>query len=92
MRNEDADFIIAVDVAGQHEKKQPRNVVEAVYRSYSLMNAERKHSSLHLADLVIRPEVGQYAAFDFSKVTECIAAGEEAADYLIPEIKAFLTH
>ncbi|MFM9277458.1 patatin-like phospholipase family protein [Paenibacillus jiagnxiensis] len=86
MRKEDVDFIIAVDVAREHEKKPPRNMIEVVYRSYSLMTAERKHSSLHMADLVIRPEVGQYAAFDFTKIKECIAAGEEAAESLIPEL------
>ncbi|WP_051318330.1 patatin-like phospholipase family protein [Cohnella thermotolerans] len=47
--------VIAVDVAREHEKKPPRNMIEVVYRSYSLMTAERKHSSLKLADLVIRP-------------------------------------
>lgn len=90
MQKEDVDFIIAVDVAREHERKPPRNMIEVVYRSYSLMAAERKHSSLHMADLVIRPEVGQYAAFDFTKIMECIAAGEEAAESHIPEIVRML--
>ncbi|WP_339324892.1 patatin-like phospholipase family protein [Paenibacillus sp. FSL W8-0194] len=90
MRKEDVDFVIAVDVAREHEKKPPRNMIEVVYRSYSLMTAERKHSSLHMADLVIRPEVGQYAAFDFTKTIECIAAGEEATESLIPKLMQIL--
>lgn len=86
MQEEEVDFIIAVDVAREHEKKMPRNMVEVVYRSYSLMTAERKHSSLHKADCIIRPEVGQYAAFDFTKMTDCIHAGEEAAERLITDL------
>lgn len=90
MRKEDVDFIIAVDVARDHEKKPPRNMIEVVYRSYSLMTAERKYSSLIFADLVIRPEVGQFAAFDFTKMMECFSAGEAAAESIIPNLKHFL--
>lgn len=79
--------VIAVDVARQHEKKPPRNMIEVVYRSYSLMTAERKRSSLKLADLVIRPEVGHVAAFDFTKSQECIRAGEEAAERIVDRLK-----
>lgn len=81
------DLIIAVDVARQHEKKPPRNMIEVVYRSYSLMTAERKHVSLGLADFVIRPEVGHFAAFDFTKAQECIQAGETAAEQIMEELK-----
>jgi len=90
MRNEPVDFVIAVDVAREHEKRPPRSMIEVVYRSYSLMTAERKHSSLHLADLVIRPEVGQYAAFDFTKAAECIEAGETAVEQSIERIRTRL--
>ncbi|WP_328801580.1 patatin-like phospholipase family protein [Paenibacillus sp. LX16] len=80
-------LVIAVDVARGHEKKPPRNMVEVVYRSYSLMTAERKHNSLRLADAVIRPEVGHIAAFDFTKWPECVEAGEEAAKCIMDELK-----
>lgn len=86
-QSEDIDFIIAVDVAREHEKKPPRNMVEVVYRSYSLMAAERKHSSLNLADYVIRPDVGTYAAFDFTKTQECIKAGELAVEQSVEELR-----
>ncbi len=84
---ENGQLVIAVDVAREHEKKPPRNLIEVVYRSYSLMTAERKHSSLRLADVVIRPEVGHIPAFDFTKWQECIEAGEEAAEGIIDELK-----
>lgn len=84
------DVIVAVDVAREHEKKAPRNMIEVVYRSYSLMTAERKQSSLHLADVIVRPDVGQYAAFDFTKSMECIAAGEVAMNALISDLKRLL--
>ncbi|MNO02236.1 hypothetical protein D3C81_2225700 [compost metagenome] len=61
-------------------------MVEVVYRSYSLMAAGRKHSSLWQANLVIRPEVGHIAAFDLSKWKECIQAGEQAAEDMIEEL------
>jgi NTE family protein len=86
IKDHDLDLVIAVDVAREHEKKPPRNMIEVVYRSYSLMAAERKHTSLHLADVVIRPEVGYIAAFDFTKIQESIKAGEEAANLIIPEL------
>ncbi|ALS28742.1 patatin-like phospholipase [Paenibacillus sp. 32O-W] len=84
---ENVQLVIAVDVAREHEKKPPRNFIEVVYRSYSLMTAERKRSSLRLADVVIRPEVGHIPAFDFTKWQECIEAGEEAAERIIDELK-----
>ncbi|MGG1313207.1 patatin-like phospholipase family protein [Cohnella laeviribosi] len=84
---ERGQLVIAVDVSREHEKKPPRNLIEVVYRSYSLMTAERRHSSLRLADVVIRPEVGHIPAFDFSKWQECIEAGEAAAERIIGEMK-----
>jgi len=84
---ERGQLVIAVDVSREHEKKPPRNLIEVVYRSYSLMTAERRHSSLRLADVVIRPEVGHIPAFDFSKWQECIEAGEAAAERIIGELK-----
>ncbi|MFD1267862.1 patatin-like phospholipase family protein [Paenibacillus motobuensis] len=80
-------FIIAVDVAREHEKKPPRNMVEVVYRSYGLMAAGRRHVSLKKADYVIRPEVGYYASFDYTKAAECIKAGEEAAERCLEELR-----
>jgi NTE family protein len=80
LRGDGVEWILAVDVAREHERKAPRHMVEVVYRSYSLMTAERKHASLRLADEVIRPEVGHIAAFDFTKSLECIRAGEEATE------------
>ncbi|MNC48687.1 hypothetical protein D3C75_978180 [compost metagenome] len=65
-------------------------MIEVVYRSYSLMTAERKHASLHLADIVIRPEVGHIAAFDFTKIQDCIQAGEVAAELMMDELKAMI--
>ncbi|WMT39373.1 patatin-like phospholipase family protein [Paenibacillus sp. D2_2] len=81
------DFIIAVDVAREHEKKPPRNMMEVVYRSYGLMAAGRRHVSLKRADYVIRPEVGYYASFDFTKSAECIKAGEVAAEQCLEELQ-----
>ncbi|MDU2242812.1 MAG: patatin-like phospholipase family protein [Paenibacillus sp.] len=80
-------FVIAVDVTREHEKKPPRNLLEVVYRSYSLMTAERKHHTLQLADFVIRPDVGHITAFDFTKWKDCIDAGESAAEGVMEELK-----
>jgi len=88
---EEGQLIIAVDVAREHEKKPPRNLVEVLYRSYSLMNTERKHGSLRLTDVIIRPDIGHIPAFDFTKSQECIEAGEEAAERIIDELKARVT-
>lgn len=91
MLQEPVDVIVAVDVSRQLERKPPRNMIEVIYRSYSLMTSERKQSSLHLADLVVRPDVGQYPAFDFTKSVECISAGEEAMNALMPTLLKLLT-
>ncbi|MED4600619.1 patatin-like phospholipase family protein [Paenibacillus validus] len=89
---EKGQLVIAVDVTREHEKNPPRNMVEVVYRSYSLMTAERKHSSLRLADMVIRPEVGHIAAFDFTRWQECIEAGEKATERIMEELKRQIAH
>lgn len=78
-----APLVIAVDVTRGHAQKPARNMMEVAYRSYSLLVAHRKHVNLALADYVIRPDVGDYAAFDLSKIQQCIDAGEAAAENML---------
>ncbi|GMA50820.1 exotoxin [Alicyclobacillus contaminans] len=81
------DLVIVVDVERQHEEREPRNTVEVLYRSYSIMATMMSRKNLHYADLVLQPKVGHVFALDFSKMRECIQAGEHAARKSLPRLR-----
>lgn len=82
------DSIIAVDVAKQPIVKEPQNVVDVLQRSFNIMLEDNTKRRQLLADLLLKPNVGQYLAFDLKKIQTCIQAGEQEAEKHIKEILA----
>ncbi|MCL6444845.1 MAG: patatin-like phospholipase family protein [Alicyclobacillus sp.] len=81
------DFIIAVDVERQHEEREPKNTLEVLYRSYSIMTTVSSRKNLRYADFILQPSVGHILALDFSKMRECIHAGECIARESLTRLK-----
>lgn len=82
------DQIVAVDVAKQSVLKEPKSMVDVLQRSFNILLEENtKHNQL-LADLLLKPHVGQYAAWDLKKIQACIKAGERETEAHMKQICA----
>jgi Predicted esterase of the alpha-beta hydrolase superfamily len=87
---QEMDVVIAVDVEREHEEQEPRNLFEVVYRSFTIMTTVQRRANLKYADVVFRPEVGHFFAFDIGRIRECIEAGEREAQNKIHEVLTLL--
>ncbi|KIY23485.1 MULTISPECIES: patatin-like phospholipase family protein [Mesobacillus] len=85
-RNEGVDIVMAVDVEREHEEREPRNMFDVINRSLSLMMVEMRRENLRFADVVFRPQVGNFQAFDITKIKECIEAGERDAEHKMMDV------
>ena len=54
------------------------------------MMVEMRRKNLQFADVILRPRVGQFQAFDITKIKECIEAGEQEAERKIMEVVSLL--
>ncbi len=75
---------------GEHEEREPRSIIDVLNRSLSLMMVEMRRKNLQFADVILRPRVGQFQAFDITKIKECIEAGEQEAERKIMEVVSLL--
>ena len=76
-----ADVIIAVDVSEGLDERTPKELASLLGLSFQLttliakINTERV---LPLADVVLRPELGDLSVLDFQRTDEAIRSGEDA--------------
>jgi NTE family protein len=84
-----AELIIAVYLEAA-SVQEPRTFTEVLSRSFNII---QKHADLEWrkeADIIIEPDVTPFLWDDFSKASELIRAGEEAALKALPAIRAAL--
>jgi len=82
-----AELVIAVYLEAA-SSEEPRTFTEVLSRSFTII---QKHADLEWrkeADIVIEPDVTPFLWDDFSKTSELIRAGEEAALKALPAIRA----
>jgi NTE family protein len=84
-----ADFVIAVYLEAGGISN-PRTAVDIISRSFNIIQKHTDVSWRQQADVVIEPDVSNFAWDDFTKTPELIAAGEAAAAKVVPEIVAAL--
>ena len=82
-----ADVVIAVYLDSGTEGT-PRTAVEVISRSFNIIQRHADIAWRQQADLIIEPDVHQFAWDDFSKTPELVNAGETAAMKMLPEIRA----
>jgi NTE family protein len=80
-----ADFVIAVYLEAGGISN-PRTAVDIISRSFNIIQKHTDVSWRQQADVVIEPDVSNFAWDDFTKTPELIAAGEAAALKVMPEI------
>jgi NTE family protein len=99
VRRMGADFIIAVnvnpDVTGRMGKayrqrieahKEP-NIIQVMMQSLYITTYTVGRHAIEKADIIIEPDVAHIGSSDFSKASELIQHGREAALKALPEIK-----
>ncbi|MBD3218944.1 MAG: BamA/TamA family outer membrane protein [candidate division Zixibacteria bacterium] len=89
---EKSDFVIAVnttsDILAFEDINDPLDIINT---TTTIMQLELKEKELELADIEIRPELGNIEATDFTRVDDLIKAGEKAALKALPEIRRKLS-
>jgi len=85
-----ADVVIAVYLDSTDNDDKPENILGVVGRSFAIMQRHANKLWRTRADVVLEPEVGEFAWDDFSRTTELMRAGEAAALAALPAIRALL--
>jgi NTE family protein len=90
VREMGAEYIIAVDLLPRRElERRPKNLLEMWYLTYNAL-LRSLHREAEQADCLITPEMGLFDFVSFSRVTDIIQRGREAAEAHIAQIKADL--
>jgi NTE family protein len=82
-----ADIVIAVSVAADFTKNNVSNIFMVLNQAIYIQGRQIEDERLKLADLIIKPEVGDVSAVDLGRSRECIDAGVSASRKMVPEIK-----
>jgi len=80
--------VLAVNVAREHQLKELDSMLDVLQRSINVLLYDNTRRRLPLADIILKPEVGQYNGFDLKKIQACIKAGEKEAEMKINNIVA----
>ena len=85
-----AEFVIAIHLEPGLLYQKPRNTIEVIGRSFSIIQACSDMPWRSAADVIIEPDVHHFLWDDFEKTPELVAAGEAATRAAMSEIKAGL--
>ncbi len=87
-RNLGADIVIAIDATSPlrsaDKLKAPWEVADQII---AIMMQSANREQIKLADIVIKPRMGDHLASDFGGLDSLIRAGEEAGDSMAPTIQ-----
>ena len=84
-----AELVIAVFLEAESTAR-PKSVVDVIGRSFSIFRLQADVGWRTKVDVVITPNVHEFAWDDFARTGELVAAGEQAALEAIPRIAALL--
>ena len=90
LRRMGADIVIAIHLDPGQPDQKPKNTIEVIGRSFSIIQEQTPQHWLRYADVILRPAVKDIHWDDFQKTPELVAAGAAAAQIALPEIKAAL--
>jgi NTE family protein len=90
LRHMGADVVIAVHLDPGQPNQKPKNTIEVIGRSFSIVQEQTPQRWLRFADVILEPAVKDIHWDDFQKTPQLVAAGVEAARAALPEIKAAL--
>ncbi|HSH43454.1 MAG TPA: patatin-like phospholipase family protein [Arenicellales bacterium] len=83
-----ADVVIAVDVSRLPDDSQPlESTFDVLRQAVLIMSVALVEQDTRSADVVIRPSIQDIGLADFDEKAAAIAAGEQAAEDMLPEIR-----
>ncbi|WP_440108282.1 patatin-like phospholipase family protein [Acidovorax sp. BL-A-41-H1] len=82
-----ADIVVAVDISNKARGQTPGNMLGALNQSIAIMGQKLGQAELARADVIIRPQVLDIGAADFSQRANAILEGEKAALAAMPQIR-----
>jgi len=84
-----ADVVIAVDADPMSAVEDIQDGLQAILRALDITSQRYKEALVEDAEVVIRPDFGgPVETLDFSRIAECIEAGERAARAALPAVAA----
>jgi NTE family protein len=90
-RDMGADIVIGVHLEPGLLRSAPRNTIEVISRSFSIIQTAASQLWHSDVDVLIEPEVHHILWDEFVKTPQLVAAGEAATRAAIPKIRAALT-
>jgi NTE family protein len=90
LRRMGADVVIAVHLDPGQPDQKPKNTIEVIGRSFSIIQEQTPARWLRYADVILEPMVKNIHWDDFQRTPELVAAGVDAARAALPEIKMVL--
>jgi NTE family protein len=84
-----ADIVIAVDVSGPLPRRRPTTLIQTMI-AVSTLQPGGVDRLAEDADLVLSPEVDEYAVWELSRLAEFEDAGRAAAEQALPLIQALI--
>ncbi len=82
-----ADIVVAVDISNKARGQTPGNMLGALNQSIAIMGQKLGQAELARADVIVRPQVLDIGAADFSQRAAAILEGEKAALAVMPQIR-----
>jgi NTE family protein len=90
VRDMGADFVIAVHLEPGLLANKPRNTIEVISRSFSIIQSNSHQPWRDATDILIEPDVHSILWDEFVKTPALVAAGAEATKAALPRIRAAL--
>jgi NTE family protein len=85
-----ADVVISVHLEPGLLDSKPRNTIEVISRSFSILQIAATQSWRAATDVLIEPDVHHILWDEFAKTPQLVAAGEQATLAALPRIQAAL--
>ncbi|HWF37894.1 MAG TPA: patatin-like phospholipase family protein [Candidatus Acidoferrales bacterium] len=90
LRKMGADVIISIHLEPGLLDARPRNTIEVISRSFSIIQMAATQSWRSMTDILIEPDVHHILWDEFVKTPQLVAAGEAATRAALPKIRAAL--
>jgi NTE family protein len=88
LREMGAERVLAVHLRSQWIKpKGPRHALDVIGQCFSIAQEKTSHTWRSISDLVLEPEIGEFAYDDFVQSAALFKAGEIAAREALPRIR-----
>jgi len=87
LKDQNLDYTISVNVGAQSLlQKEPDNLIEVLIQSFDVIRRQHDQNASDYADLVIKPDLSEFAFHDTSKVKPLINAGYKAASEALENV------